>query len=179
MLQKINRRKAISSLIKGSLGATAVVGSVGSTTTGCKSADGKRQTTPAVKPILMKVGSQHGGTGKENLEFMARHGVFNIDGGSPRMIEGVGWDLDDAQAKKEACEKYGISLDAYHLPLSSAGIERVATPNIMLGRSPERDREIEMIQQMISVAARTGVKTQAELISLLTSGLKTYGKQKD
>ena len=106
----------------------------------------------------MKIGCQHGGTGKENLEFLARHGVYNMDGGSPEFIEGVGWDLEDSLAKKEACEKYGISLDAYHLPLSSAGIERVATPNIMLGKSPERDREIEMIQQMISVAGKSGVK---------------------
>jgi mannonate dehydratase len=75
------------------------------------------------------------------------------------MIEGVGWDLEDSLAKKEACEQYGISLDAYHLPLSSAGIERVATPHIMLGKSPERDREIEMIQQMIVVASKSGVRT--------------------
>ena len=109
--------------------------------------------------MMMKVGTQHGGTGIKNLEFLARHGVFHMDGGSPRMIEGVGWDLDDALAQREACEKYGIALDAYHLPLSSAGIDRVATPNIMLGRSPQRDHEIEMTQQMISVAARAGVKT--------------------
>ena len=169
----MKRRTAISSLIKSSLGATAVVGSLGSLTTGCQSANGKKQMAPAVKPLLMKVGSQHGGTSNENLEFMARHGVFNIDGGSPRMIEGVGWDLDDAMVKKEACEKYGISLDAYHLPLSSAGIERVDTPNIMLGKSPERDREIEMIQQMISVAAKTGVKTlnyNATILRVLRTG---------
>lgn len=94
-----------------------------------------------------------------NLEFLARHGVFNMDAGSPRKIEGVGWDLEDSLKMREACENYGISLDAYHLPLSSAGIERVETPNIMLGKSPERDYEIEMIQQMISVAGKTGVKT--------------------
>tara|TARA_R110001606_G_scaffold295245_3_gene442947 strand:- start:115358 stop:116359 length:1002 start_codon:yes stop_codon:yes gene_type:complete len=107
----------------------------------------------------MHVGCQHGGTGKENLEYLARHGVFHLDGGSPKLIEGVGWDLDDSMAKKEACEKYGISLDAYHLPLSSAGIDKISTPNIMLGKSPERDREIEMIQQMISVAGKTDVRT--------------------
>src|SRR5690606_33828511 len=50
------------------------------------------------------------------------------------------------------------SLDAYHLPLSSAGIDRISTPNIMLGKSPQRDREIEMIQQMIEVAAKTDVR---------------------
>jgi mannonate dehydratase len=108
--------------------------------------------------LQMKVGCQHGGTTKENLEFLARHGVYNMDGGAPKVIEGVGWDLEDSLKKKEACEKYGISLDAYHLPLTSAGIDRVATPNIMLGKSPERDREIEMIQQMIQVAAKTDVR---------------------
>ena len=162
MKANINRRKAISSLVKSSLGATAAVGSISTLSVGCQPGEKKAATAPdvkAVKPMLMQVGCQHGGTGKKNLEFLARHGVFNMDGGAPKMIDGVGWDLEDSMAKKEACEKYGISLDAYHLPLSSAGIERVATPNIMLGKSPERDREIEMIQQMISVAGKTGVKT--------------------
>src|SRR5690606_35738495 len=106
----------------------------------------------------MTVGCQHGGTSIKNLEFLARHGVFNMDADQPKFITGTGWDPDDSLSKKEACEKYGISMDAYHLPLSSAGIDHVATPNIMLGKSPERDREIEIIQQMITVAAKTGVK---------------------
>jgi mannonate dehydratase len=155
----INRRKALSSIVKGSIGSTLTIGSVASIITGCQHTEGKVEMMQAKRPVLMNVGCQHGGTGKSNLEFLARHGVFHMDGGSPKMIEGVGWDLEDSLAKKEACEKYGIGLDAYHLPLSSAGIERVDTPNIMLGKSPERDREIEMIQQMISVAGKTGVKT--------------------
>ena len=106
----------------------------------------------------MKVGTQQGGTGIKNLEFLARHGVFNMDGNAPKFIEGVGWDLEDSLAKKESCEKYGIRLDAYHLPLTSAGIDNVSTPHIMLGKSPERDREIEMIQQMIEVAGKSDVR---------------------
>jgi mannonate dehydratase len=109
------------------------------------------------KKLTMKVGCQYGETTVENLEFKARCGVYNINGGSPKFIKGVGWDLDDSLAKREACEKYGISLDAYHLPLSSSGIDKAEFPNIMLGRSPERDREIEMLQQMISVAGKSGV----------------------
>ena len=156
---KLSRRQALSNMFTGSLGATAVVGSINSITTTCQAAEGSSSSDKAKKPVLMKVGSQRGGTGKRNLEFLARHGVYNMDGGSPKTIKGVGWDLDDSIAKREACEHYGISLDAYHLPLSSAGIKRVSMPNIMLGKSPERDREIEMIQQMISVAGKTGVKT--------------------
>lgn len=160
MTPNINRRKAISSLLKTSLGTTAMVGSMGSMMTGCEPADGKEEATSAAKakPMRMHVGCQHGGTGKENLEYLARHGVYHLDGGSPKVIEGVGWDLNDSLLKKEACEKYGISLDAYHLPLSSAGIDKISTPNIMLGKSPARDKEIEMIQQMISVAGKTGVR---------------------
>lgn len=149
----MNRRDILKTLAAGSVGVAA--GAMGT------AALGRADNTPELrgprKKVLMKVGCQHGGTGKENLEFLARHGVFNMDGGAPKFIEGVGWDLEDSLAKREACEKYGISLDAYHLPLSSAGIDRVATPNIMLGKSPERDREIEMIQQMIEVSAKTGV----------------------
>jgi mannonate dehydratase len=155
----LNRRKALSTMLKGGIGVSAALASVGTFSTSCESPAKAELPKTLAKPMLMKVGCQHGGTGKNNLEFLARHGVFNLDGGAPKVIKGVGWDLDDSMAKREACEKYGVSLDAYHLPLSSAGIERVSTPNIMLGKSPERDREIEMIQQMISVAGKTGVKT--------------------
>ncbi|MBT5705425.1 MAG: mannonate dehydratase, partial [Verrucomicrobia bacterium] len=146
-------------MFTGGVGATAVVGSISSISTTCVAAEESSPSDDAKKPVLMKVGSQRGGTGKRNLEYLGRHGVYNMDGGSPKTIKGVGWNLDDSLAKREACEHYGISLDAYHLPLSSAGIRRVSMPHIMLGKSPERDREIEMIQQMISVAGKTGIKT--------------------
>ncbi|MBN2334363.1 mannonate dehydratase [Candidatus Bathyarchaeota archaeon] len=125
--------------------------------------------TSASKPSVskemprMKVGSQQGGITKENLEYWARHGVRHVDGGAPKTIPGVGWDLEDSLAKKEACERYGISLESYHLPLSSigysgeSGIETSPFRHIMLGKSPERDREIEILQQMIEVAGRSGV----------------------
>jgi len=104
----------------------------------------------------MKVGCQSGGTTKKTWNSKPLR-VFNIDGGAPKMIEGVGWDLEDSLAKREACEKYGITLEAYHLPLDSSGIERTPMPNIMLGRSPERDREIEILQNCIRVAGKTGI----------------------
>ena len=153
---KIERRAFVKSLAAGSAGAAVLGGTMGA------AAFATAPTKPATikqakKKLLMKVGCQSGGTTKENLEFKARHGVFNLDGGAPREIKGVGWDLQDSLAKKEACEKYGISLDAYHLPMTSAGIDQVSVPNVMLGKSPERDREIEMMQQMISVAGKTGV----------------------
>lgn len=155
--QNIKRRDWLRLISSTSLGALLIGNASACTNQEAGEAEMASEAS-AKKPILMKVGCQHGGTGKENLEFLARHGVFNMDGGSPKVIPGVGWDLEDSLRKKEACEKYGVSLDAYHLPLSSAGIDRVSVPNIMLGNSPERDREIEMIQQMIEVAAKTDVR---------------------
>ena len=150
---QFNRRNLIKIL---PAGAWSVLG-LGNLTACAQSSSTLSESQPQ-RAIRMKVGCQHGGTERENLEYWARHGVFHVDGGSPKFIEGVGWDLEDSLAKKEACEKYGIHLEAYHLPLSSAGIDRVSTPNIMLGKSPERDREIELIQQMIEVAAKSEVR---------------------
>jgi len=153
-LFKLNRRNLIKTISRGSFGILTL-GGVSGVSYATEDISGKPVQK---KQLLMHPGCQHGGTGKKNLEFLARHGVFHIDGGSPNYIDGVGWDLEDSLKKKEACEKYGIHLDAYHLPLSSAGIDKVSTPNIMLGKSPERDREIEMIQQMIEVASKSDVR---------------------
>jgi mannonate dehydratase len=69
----------------------------------------------------------------------------------------VGWDLADSQAKKKTCESYGVTLEAYRLPLTASGIDKQIFPNIMLGKSPARDAEIKILQQMIRVAGQTGV----------------------
>ena len=53
------------------------------------------------------------------------------------------------------------------LPLSSAYITRAENPNIMLGKSPERDREIDDICQMIRNAARAGIPALEYNMSIL------------
>ncbi len=113
---------------------------------------------PPRREVLMKVGCQsRTGTSPENLEYFARHGVFHIDPGEPEVLPNGHWSLDSAMRQVEEAAKYGVKIEAYHLGLSSAGIQRVRFPNIMLGKSPERDREIEVLQQNIEVAGRAGV----------------------
>ncbi len=152
----IKRRSFVKNITAASMGVTVLGSAFAASSLSVKRE--KQEGSPKdKKKVLMKVGCQSGGTSKENLEFKARHGVFNIDGGAPKYIEGVGWDIEDSLKKKEDCEKYGISLDAYHFPLTSMGINDQLFPHIMLGKSPERDKEIEILQQMISVAGKTGV----------------------
>jgi mannonate dehydratase len=106
---------------------------------------------------LMKVGTQMGPTSPRMLEFFARHGVKNICGHPPRTGPNGSWNLDDLLRLRERVESHGISLDMIPLPLSSHDITAAENPNIMLGKSPERDREIETICEMIRVAAAAGI----------------------
>lgn len=145
----MERRNFFKMMAAGSV--TAAVGTVG-----CSSA-GTRLASSQTGGARMVVGCQsRSGTSQENLEFLARHGVYHMDPGEPRYIENVGWDLAHAQQQVEEAGAYGITVAAYHLPLSSAGIDNQRFPNIMLGL-PGRDREIEILQQMIEVAGRAGV----------------------
>jgi len=109
------------------------------------------------RKAVMKVGTQMGPTSDEMLQFFARHGVTNICGYPPRPGAKGYWDLDDLLRLRERVESHGIALDMIPLPLSSRYITAAENPNIMLGKSPQRDREIGNICEMIRVAARAGI----------------------
>jgi mannonate dehydratase len=57
---------------------------------------------------------------------------------------------------REHIAKFGITLDMVQLP-TNATIEHSGIRNVMLGRSPERDREIDAICQMVRNSARAGI----------------------
>jgi mannonate dehydratase len=68
---------------------------------------------------------------------------------------------------RERVESFGISLDMVPLPLSSSYITQAENPNIMLGKSPERDREIDDISQMIRNTAKAGIPALKYNMSIL------------
>lgn len=104
----------------------------------------------------MRLGTQRGPITKELLQFCARHGVEGICF-SPRVKDDRRWDLDELLRTREMCESYGIRLELLGGALTSAGIERQLFPNILKGKDPERDREIDLFCEMIAVAAKAGV----------------------
>src|SRR5262249_49938690 len=53
------------------------------------------------------------------------------------------------------------------LPLSSKSIDRLEMPNILLGRSPDRDREIDAICEMIRNTARAGIPALKYNLSII------------
>src|SRR5262249_39062804 len=111
--------------------------------------------SPAGK-VRMKLGCQRSPTSDEMLQYWAQFGVKNICGYVPTNEAGT-WDIAEIEKVQKRCAAHGVSLDMLALPLASSYIAKAAMPNIMLGKSPERDREIDRISGMIRAAGKAGV----------------------
>jgi len=126
-------------------------------------------TSPKVK---MKVGTQHGHT-DAILRACAAFGVNNICSGLPSAKVDEAWSVDALSRFRERVESFGVSLDMVPLPMSSSEISRAELPAIYLDKSPERDRAIDQICELIRNCAKAGimqVKYNFTLIGIPRSG---------
>jgi mannonate dehydratase len=128
-------------------------------------ADTTTKSAATPKP-RMKVGTQHDSS-DEVLGVLAALGVNNICSRLPSARFDEAWSVDGLSRLRERVESYGITLDMVPLPLSSNEIAKAENPNILLGRSPDRDREIDDICQMIRNAARAGIPALKYNLTLL------------
>src|SRR6266436_2556745 len=67
------------------------------------------------------------------------------------------WSLEDLRRHKDHVESFGLALDMVQLPLSSRPIEEAESPHILLGKDPERQREIDSICGLIERLAAAGI----------------------
>jgi mannonate dehydratase len=91
------------------------------------------------------------------LRILAALGVSHICSELPSAHFDESWSVEGLSKLRERVESFGIRLEAVPLPLSSSYIAKSENPHIMLGQSPERDREIDNICRMIENAARAGI----------------------
>ena len=123
---------------------------------------------PASKPMKMHVGCQRGPTTPMMLDFFKRHGVTHICGFPEIPAPGTRWKDDDLKRTRDLCEKHGITVAMVALPfLTSSHIDSERRGAIMLGESPQRDRDIEDIQEMIASCGRVGIPAFKYNMSLL------------
>src|SRR5438876_7470446 len=118
------------------------------------------------RAALMKVGTQHGST-NEILRVLAALGVNHICSSLPSARWDERWSTESLIKLRERVESFGIKLEMVPLPLSSSYITKAENPNTMLGKSPERDREIDDICEMIRNAARAGIPALKYNMSIL------------
>jgi mannonate dehydratase len=104
----------------------------------------------------MYVGTQVGARDDTDFEVWAQLGVHNICS-DPPVKNPHEWTRDDLARHREKVNSYGIELDMVQIPLSSTPLEVSQSPNVMLGKSPERDREIESIQNIMKMCSEVGI----------------------
>jgi mannonate dehydratase len=118
------------------------------------------------KKASLKLGTQHDSS-NETLRVLAAFGVNHICSTLPSARLDANWSVDGLSRLRERVESFGIRLEMVPLPLSSSYITKAENPNIMLGKSPERDREIDGICEMIRNAARAGIPALKYNMSIL------------
>lgn len=130
---------------------------------------GATQKQPQSPKVQMKLGCQSGGPQPdERLRFFQRHGVAHICGQPPAPANGGGWTAEELARMRERCEKHGIVLAMIPLPfLESSHVDRTKRAAIVLGRSPERDRDIEDIHKMIRACQQAGIPAIKYNLSIL------------
>ena len=126
-------------------------------------AQGPKAAPPKVR---FKVGTQNGSS-NEILRVLAALGVNHICSALPSARKDESWSVSGLTRLRERVESFGIKLEMVPLPLSSHYITKSENPNIMLGKSPERDREIDDICEMIRNAARAGIPALKYNMSIL------------
>jgi mannonate dehydratase len=124
------------------------------------------RTVGSPAKALMKVGTQHD-SADDVLGVLAAFGVTNICSRLPSARFDDQWSVEGLTKLRERVERFGITLDMVPLPMSSYPIARAENPNILLGKSPEREREIDDICQMIRNASRAGIPALKYNLTLL------------
>jgi mannonate dehydratase len=134
-------------------GAAAAV----STTTGSLSAAAPKRSS-ANKPLLMKLGCQTAPTNDAHLGFLARYGIKNICG-YPEIADGRLYaTVEELQKMQDLAKKYDIQIDLTTPPfLASISVDVDKHAAIMLGESPQRDKDIDDLCTMIKNCATVGI----------------------
>ena len=102
----------------------------------------------------MYIGTQYRARNDDDYRIMAQLGVEHVNAdpeGNPH-----DWTLDVLSAHREHIESFGLILDMIQLPLSSRVIEHQYSPDI-LGKGPDRDRQIDSICRLLENAAKVGI----------------------
>jgi mannonate dehydratase len=121
------------------------------------------------RPSGLKLGCQSGPSNDQHFAFFARYGVRNICASpviaDPARLYATAEELIQL---RELAERHGLSVDMTDsVLLQSSLIDVEKHPAIMLGQSPQRDRDIEAFQTLIRNCREVGIPAVKYNMSIL------------
>jgi mannonate dehydratase len=154
-LMRMNRRDFMRSAAAGALGSVASTNLAAGDAGSVRQAT-QRSTMPNSKKANLKLGTQHGDS-DDILTVLAAFGVNHICALPSGLDKDKGgdWSVDALSRKREHIESYGLKADALRL-IHPTYISNSEIRYVMMGKSPERDREIDAVRDKIRNAARAG-----------------------
>jgi mannonate dehydratase len=103
----------------------------------------------------MHLGTQIAPRDDDDYRVWAQLGVTHVCANPPG--DPGRWSLDDLRRHRDHVASFGLSLEMVQLPLSSRPIDEHESPHIMLGREPERQREIDAICVLVERLAAADI----------------------
>jgi mannonate dehydratase len=120
----------------------------------------------APRKARMVAGTQHSIT-DETLRVLAALGVTRVCGTLPSARLDESWSVASLAKLRERVESFGIRLEMLPLPLSSSPIDRAENPSLLLGKDPERNRELDDLCRMIRNTGEAGIPMLKYNLTLL------------
>jgi mannonate dehydratase len=120
------------------------------------------------KGARMVVGCQRSPTDERALMFFKRHAVDHICGYPPQAEGREAWTAAALSRLRERCNGHGVALDMIEFPfMASNPIEPAARKAVMLGREPDRQREIDEVCEIIRSCAAASIPAAKYNLNLL------------
>jgi mannonate dehydratase len=122
-----------------------------------------------LKPLKARLGHQFGSLTDQTAAWVARFGVDAVCT-SPKVVDPTRLypTVEEMKGMLAIAEKHKVKVELVDsVLLTSSLIDREKNPAIMLGQSPQRDRDIEAFQNHIRTCAATGIRTLKYNMSIL------------
>ncbi len=118
----------------------------------------------------MYAGTQVGARSDDDYRVWAQLGIEHICANPPGRP--AGWTADHLTRFRKHVESFGLTLDMITLGLETTEVSRAQYTNILLGKSPERGKEIEEVSRTIRACAAAGIpaaKYNLDLTGVISS----------
>jgi mannonate dehydratase len=150
-------------------GAAAVAAGAVPTAHAAPGIPGGSCASAKLKPLKARLGHQFGSLTDQTAAWIARFGVDAVCT-SPKVMDPTRLypTVEEMKGMLAIAEKHKVKVELVDsVLLTSSLIDREKNPAIMLGQSPQRDRDIEAFQNHIRTCAATGIRTLKYNMSIL------------